>query len=129
MNKLSYLGLPLAGLFACTLISGCDKADSPPSQAATPIIQAPPVEPMAIPVCLNDHCGVLDQDGKVLLGFENDFGNIIAADLKGHVLVAKDGLWSLVSADGKTVIKAQFTDGLRTLTPDSSALTAAASSV
>jgi len=75
---------------------------------------------LAVPVCVNGHCGVVDQDGKTLLPFENKYGAIYSNRPGNSVVVAmpkaRDGVWRLVAADGKTTLKGPF-DELRLLTP------------
>lgn len=78
------------------------------------------MDKLAVPVCANARCGVIDQDGKVLLPFENKFSAIYSSRPGNSVFVAvpkaRDSAWRLVSADGKTTLKGEF-DSLRFLTP------------
>ncbi|WP_158610252.1 WG repeat-containing protein [Herminiimonas sp. KBW02] len=73
---------------------------------------------LALPVCANDRCAVVNQEGVLLMPFDNHYGNIIAADYRGTVFVGDQDMWHLVSADGKKVIKANISDQLAPLTPN-----------
>ena len=78
------------------------------------------IDKLAVPVCVNTRCGVVDQDGKTLLPFDNKYGAIYANRPGNSVFVAvpkaRDGVWRLMSADGKTTIKGPFSS-MRMLTP------------
>lgn len=89
---------------------GCDGATK-----AAPAAVA--IEKMAVPLCLNERCGVLDQDGNVLVSFDSGYANILAADFKNKIFLGKDGFWSLASADGKTMIKPNVSANIIALTP------------
>ena len=79
-----------------------------------------PMDKMAVPVCVNGYCGVVDQDGKVLLAFENDFNNVYSNRPGQAVFVATSsdtgGQWHLVTSDGKTRLKGPYAS-LIPLTP------------
>lgn len=84
------------------------------------VASAQPMDKMAVPVCVNGYCGVVDQDGKVLLPFENDFNNVYS-NRPGHaVFVATSsdsgGQWHLVTSDGKKTLRGPYAS-LLPLTP------------
>ena len=99
-----------APVLALTLASSL----SPTAQA-----QAQASDKPAMPVCINQHCGVIDLDGKVVLPFDNPYGAIYASRPGRTVFVANPrdhGAWRLVSADGKTTLAGPYKD-LRPLAP------------
>ncbi len=78
------------------------------------------MEPLAVPVCANQRCGVIDQDGKLLLPFDNAY-SILYSNRPGNSVFAaapkaRDGVWRLLGADGKPLLKSGFKQ-LRFLTP------------
>lgn len=75
-------------------------------------------EALAIPVCINQRCAVVDQNGSLLIPFDNNFDNIIAADGKNTIFAGHNEMWHLLSADGKKVLKADISDHLAPLTPN-----------
>lgn len=83
-------------------------------------LAAQAMEPLAVPVCANNRCGVIDQDGKVLLPFDNAY-SILYSNRPGNSVFAaapkaRDGVWRLLAADGKPLLKSGFKQ-LRFLTP------------
>ncbi|MBB4864204.1 hypothetical protein HNP46_003068 [Pseudomonas nitritireducens] len=102
--RLAILATSLLILSACKPGAG----DSSPSAAA----RSTPTEQPATALCLNGKCGVLAPDGKVLLGFDNDFGNILATGLDSPVFASRNGHWDLISLDGGKVLRSAFTDEL-----------------
>lgn len=74
---------------------------------------------LAMPVCVNHRCGVIDQDGKVLLPFDNRYEAVYAERPGRSVFVwprtPRDGAWHMVSADGNNTLAGPFKD-LRSLT-------------
>ncbi len=75
---------------------------------------------LAMPVCINKHCGVIDMDGKVVLPFDNPYGAIYASRPGQSVFVAKaqerPDVWRLVTPDGKRMLAGPYEE-LRALTP------------
>ncbi|MDN6860881.1 WG repeat-containing protein [Pseudomonas sp. CAN2814] len=107
MNKCKIHPLHLAALAASLLaLAACKPAATDSQTTAVPVNQP------ATALCLNGQCGVLAPDGKVLLGFDNDFGNILATDLASPVFASRNGHWDLVSLDGSKVLKHAFTNEL-----------------
>ncbi|KAF1071526.1 MAG: hypothetical protein GAK45_00494 [Pseudomonas citronellolis] len=104
----------MCATFASLLLAGCDSSDK---TAATPAPVEIPMSALALPLCLDGHCGVVDQNAKVLLSFDNPYNNILPNGFKDSVFLAGDEHWSLASADGKTVHKADLGDTLIDLTP------------
>ena len=78
------------------------------------------MEPLAVPVCVNSRCGVIDQDGKVRLPFDNPYSNLLSNRPGNSVFAAapkaRDGMWRLLSADGKPLLKSGFKE-VQLLTP------------
>lgn len=115
MNAISIRQFALSALAASLLaLTGCGPTES----AKKPVAQAPAQSKagsIGLALCLNDKCGVLDQYGKILLGFENNFDNILVPDMNGNVFVAEDGQWSLLSTNGGNVLKDKFGDSFVTL--------------
>ena len=107
------LGSLILSLSALTLV-GCKEDSSPKTTTLAP---APAPAAMVMPICANGECAVLDQNGAVLVSADNDYDAVVAMPLEKSFLFAKDGTWNLASADGKQIIKADFTDDLRLLTP------------
>ncbi|AZC19713.1 WG repeat-containing protein [Pseudomonas sp. CMR5c] len=107
------LGSLILSLSALAL-TGCKEESSPKTVAAA---LAPAPAAMVIPVCANGECAVLDQNGAVLVGADNDYDAVVTLPLDKSFLFAKDGTWNLASADGKQILLANFTDDLRPLTP------------
>jgi len=105
------MGSLLFSLSALLLV-GCKEETAPAPKAVVP-----PIASMVIPVCVNGECAVLDQNGALLVQAENDYDMLVSAPLNNTFIFAKDGLWNLANADGKQVLKANFTDDLRLLTP------------
>jgi hypothetical protein len=87
--------------------------------AATPRQEdAPaPASPLAIPIQVNGRHAVIDGSGKLRLPFENEYNLLFPADYRDAVLAASDNGWSLIQADGKSVIKANFSNTIDRLTP------------
>ncbi|WP_081686992.1 WG repeat-containing protein [Chitinilyticum litopenaei] len=89
-------------LLACTLtgllagLSGCEL-----SQSATGDNPVPPVAKLAVPFCLNDQCGVVDQDGKVLVPF-GKAGAYTTGKFDRYV-IDSGGNWNLRMLDGKVL--------------------------
>ena len=75
---------------------------------------------LAMPLCINKHCGVIDMDGRVVLPFDNAYGAIYASRPGHSVFVARPqdepNVWRLVSPDGKRTLAGPYEE-LRTLTP------------
>jgi hypothetical protein len=101
--SLSILLLPLSAL------QGCDQPASDPRHASS---MPEPSSTPATALCLNGQCGVLAPDGRVMLGFDNDFGNILATDLDSPVFASRNGHWDLVSIDGAQVLQPALTNEL-----------------
>lgn len=97
---------PLLFCLSAALLAGCQSTPSTPAPAA-----------MVLPVCINDECAVLDQNGVVQVSVDNDYDAVYDGPMNSTLLFARDGLWSLASGDGKQVLKPEFTDELWTLTP------------
>lgn len=97
---------PLLFSFSAALLAGCQGIKPVPAPAA-----------MVLPVCINDECAVLDQNGVVQVSADNDYDAVYDGPMNSTLLFARDGLWNLASGDGKQVIKAEFTNELWTLTP------------
>lgn len=97
---------PLLFSLSALLLAGCETTTAIPTPAA-----------MVLPVCINEECAVLDQNGVVQVSVDNDYDAVYDAPMDSTLLFARDGLWNLASGDGKQVLKPGFTNELRTLTP------------
>lgn len=103
------IGSFILSLSALALV-GCKEDAAPKAQAVAPA-------PLVVPLCANGECAVLDQNAVVRVSPDNDYDAVVSIPLQSSFLFAKDGLWNLAGADGKQIIKANFTDDLRLLTP------------
>lgn len=101
---------PRAALFASLslLLAGCEQA---------PAVKTPPVAEMTIPLCVNDQCAVLDQNGAFRVGPDNDYDLIYTQPFTNAFIFGKGDYWNLASGDGKQVLRAELTDEVYTLTP------------
>lgn len=97
---------PLLFSLSALLLAGCQGARPAASMTA-----------MVLPVCINEECAVLDQNGVVQVSVDNDYDAVYDAPMDSTLLFARDGLWNLASGDGKQVLKAGFTNELWPLTP------------
>lgn len=95
---------PFAFSLSALFLTGCDTGPKP-------------LTSMVIPVCVNGECLVLDQMGTVLIDGHNTYAVALSVALNNTFIYAKDGQWSLANANGSQIIKTDFTDGLRLLTP------------
>jgi hypothetical protein len=107
MNQHKIRSFHLAALAASLLSLAACKPD-----ATDTALHSGAASPLATALCLNGQCGVLAPDGKVVLGFDNDFGNILATDLASPVFASRNGHWDLVSIDGSQVLQPAFTNEL-----------------
>ncbi|RQO33309.1 hypothetical protein DBR37_13950 [Herminiimonas sp. KBW02] len=82
------------------------------------LAESPEENALALPVCVNGRCTAVDQNGNLLMPFDNRYSNVIAANYKNTIFAGKQGMWHLVSADGKTVLKANISKQLTPLTPN-----------
>ncbi|PJC96413.1 hypothetical protein GQ37_022285 [Janthinobacterium sp. BJB1] len=116
MKKNHYTRLPpLVRSLPFFLLASCEILRQAVAATIAPIAALPP---MTIPLCINEQCGVLDQNGAILVSPDNDYDNIASAPSHNTFLFAKDGFWNLASANGKRIIKERFSDGeLLFLTP------------
>lgn len=104
------ISAPRAALFASLslLLAGCEQA---------PAVKTPPVAAMTIPLCVNDQCAVLDQNGAFRVGPDNDYDLIYTQPFTNAFIFGKGDYWNLASGDGKQVLRAELTDEIFTLTP------------
>ncbi len=91
------------------LLAGCDQQ---PPAAATP-----PVAAMTIPLCVNDECAVLDQNGAFRVAPGSEYTQIYTQPFTDAFIFGRGDYWHLASGDGKRVIRADITDSLYALTP------------
>jgi hypothetical protein len=67
---------------------------------------------LAMPLCINKHCGVIGMDGRVMLPFDNAYGAIYASRPGHAVFVAKpqggSDVWRLVTPDGKRTLAGPY---------------------
>lgn len=101
---------PRAALLASLslLLAGCEQA---------PAVKTPPVAQMTIPLCVNDQCAVLDQNGAFRVGPDNDYDLIYTQPFTNAFIFGKGDYWNLASGDGKQVLRAELTDEVFPLTP------------
>ncbi|MFJ4344000.1 WG repeat-containing protein [Pseudomonas sp. NPDC089401] len=92
--------------FSTLLLGGCQ--------------QTPEVKPIAnivVPLCVNDECAVIDQNGSLLVGPDNDYSGVYTVPFSNSFIFGDNNAWNLASRDGKQVIKAAITDELYDLPP------------
>ena len=104
---------PLAFSLSALFLAGCNEDTAPKTDTAQPAALAS----MVIPVCVNDECLVLDQNGAMLVNGDNTYAVTLSIPLNNTFIFAEDGQWNLANANGSQIIKPNFTDGLRLLTP------------
>jgi hypothetical protein len=97
----------LAASLAALLLSACGSGDKPAAKeetaAAAPKVPAPAAFNVAL--CLNDHCGLVDQAGGMLVPFENDYDSFSSFVMHETALVKKNEQWQLLDAKTKAPIK------------------------
>jgi hypothetical protein len=119
---LSRKSLLLAALPLSIYMTACqDDTANAPAPANTPA-SAPAdmpalVSPLAIPVWVNERYAVIDGGGKLRIPFENQYHMLLPVDYRDAVFAAGDESWSLISADGEKVIKANISSTINNLTP------------
>lgn len=102
-----YVG-PLAFALSVLALAGCDEKTQPDTAAISLI---PALTPMAIPLCLNNQCGVLDQDGAILISPDSNYNQMASLPSSSKTFIfAKDGFWNLANAYSKKVIRENFSD-------------------
>lgn len=97
----------LAASLAALLLSACGSGDKPAAReeatAAAPKTPAPAAFNAAL--CLNDHCGLVDQTGGLLVPFENDYESFSSFVMHETTLVKKGEQWQLLDAKTQAPIK------------------------
>ena len=98
---------PLAFSLSALFLAGCNEDTAQPAALAS----------MVIPVCVNDECLVLDQNGAMLVNGDNTYAVTLSIPLNNTFIFAEDGQWNLANANGSQIIKPNFPAGRRLLTP------------
>ncbi|MDR3159343.1 MAG: WG repeat-containing protein [Zoogloeaceae bacterium] len=124
LPALSRKSMLLAVLPLSIYMAACqDDAANAPTAADTPASAPAPadvpalVSPLAIPVWVNGRHAVVDGGGKLRIPFENEYHLLLPVDYRDTVFAASDEGWSLISADGEKVIKANISNTIGNLTP------------
>ncbi|PMZ88196.1 MULTISPECIES: WG repeat-containing protein [unclassified Pseudomonas] len=104
------ISTPRVALFGALslLLAGCEQA---------PAVKTPPIAALTIPLCVNDECAVLDQNGAFRVAPGSEFTQIYTQAFTNAFIFGRGDYWHLASGDGKQVIRADLTDELYTLTP------------
>src|SRR5579859_4187218 len=58
-----------------------------------------------LPMCIEARCGVVDQDGRIVVPFESDAGSVIDFPMQETLLVNRTGEWQLLDAATMKPIK------------------------
>ncbi len=100
----------LAASLAASLLSACGTGDKSATHesgthesAAAPKLAVP--EPFNVGICLDGHCGVVDQTGTPRIPFDNDYGYVSPFVMRDTALLGKDGHWQLLDLKTKAAIK------------------------
>ncbi|MDR2307827.1 MAG: WG repeat-containing protein [Paucimonas sp.] len=101
---------PRAALFCSLslLLAGCEQPPAP---------SVPAIGALTIPLCVNDECAVLDQNGAFRIAPGSEFTQLYTQPFTDAFIFGRGDYWHLASGDGKQVIRADLTDELYTLTP------------
>ncbi len=95
----------LAASLAALLLSACGTGDKPAAQESAPAPKIAAPSPFNVGICLDDHCGVVDQAGTLRVPFDDGYGYVSPFVMQDTALVGKDGQWQLLDLKTKKAIK------------------------
>jgi hypothetical protein len=102
----------LIGLVAGLVLGGCK--DNATSEA--PAAKVAPLGRMAVPVCLNEACGVVDETGKIIKQFTRDSVALYSTQFDSYFLV-ENGAWAMYGLDGAVLRRLEEGASVNELTP------------